>query len=537
MNYRWQGKERLETLEHTARTGLKKIRSSIFIGAVLLGLAACSPSTQPPITPAPPSPPPAVLSMVKLTAKPNPTGLQVGFWEVFNQQAVTLKSMGKRPVSRGNFESWIKLETSPGVYAFPTVSPYTVTRRYGEQVLAAINISFSSAITPGKQTIPSFYTNDIADPTTRAAAKKFLYAYVQYMLKQVGPMLLTIDYEIMSNWKLFGSDAGRDARAATWGAWYVEAAGVARQAAADLGLSGQLKLQPIVNGNPFAPNNPIAKGPGANQWLLDVVSKSDYLALDTYHTDPNLPVQDPTNTIKIIRFWIENFAGDKAVNLTENGFTTITEHDPSITRKERDMKLTGTEQEQAEYYTALFPRLLAANKPGGAFKNKLRSINLWSITDNSRAATTDDIYFGLVRLDGTEKPAAPVVRSAIKTLEADPFNQPWTLQGAGLDVTSSMDAGVDLTYTDGTDFEFIRYTDPQLAAGSLCHLSGELDNPGSLVVSVNGQWVYAEVSSGLFDVDLGSACEPGGQNIVDVYATGPRFPFAQKISLLKLKTF
>jgi hypothetical protein len=536
MNYGWQGKERLETLEHTAHTGFERIRSGIWIGAVLVGLAACSPSTQPPITP-PAPPPPAVLSMVKLTAKPNPTGLQVGFWEVFNQQAVTLKSMGKRPISRGNFESWIKLETAPGVYSFPTVSPYTVTHRYGEQVLATINISFSSAITPGKETIPSFYTNDIADPTTRAAAKKFLYAYVQYLLKQVGPVLLTIDYEIISNWKLFGADSGRDARAATWGAWYVEAAGVARQAAADLGLSRQLKLQPTVNGNPFAPNNPIAKGAAANRWLVDVIAKSDSLALDTYHTDPNLPVQDPTNTIKIIQFWIENFAGDKEVNITENGFTTITEQDPTITRQQRDMKLTGTEQEQAEYYAALFPRLLAENKPGGLFQNKLRSINLWSIVDNSRADAKDDIYFGLVRLDGTEKPAASVVRSAIKTLETDSFNQPWTLQGAGVDVTASMDAGVDLTYTDGTDFEFVRYTDPKLAAGSLCQLSGSAGNSGSLVVSINGQWVYKEVSSGPFDLDLGSACKPGGENVVDVYATGPRFPFAQRISQLKLKTF
>lgn len=465
---------------------------------------------------------------------PNPTGLRVGFWEVYNKQAYTLQTMGKRPSSRVGFDNWNAFELSKGVYTFPGFGTQAKVHNYGESVLAAINISFTTLITPQKQTIPSFYKNDIDDPTTRAAAKKFLYAYVQQMLKSVGAVTLTIDYEIVSNWRL--SEPGSEARAAQWGAWYVEAAAVARQAAADLGKTGQLKLQPIVNGDPFDPGNPIALGAAHNPWLTQVVAASDALALDTYHSDAAKPVTDPGRTVDIIAFWINTYAGNKNVVVTENGFTTITEQNPNITRADRDMKLTGTNAEQAAYYQALFPALLAANRPDGAFHNKLRGYHLWSIIDYPGTPDSSDQYFGLLDHTGALKPSAPIVKAAIAGLEADSFNQPYTQSPMVQDVTATLATGstpVALTYKEGDEYQFLRYSDKGAGTGKTVHLQVAFGTLGNLMVSVNGNWLYVENRSS-FDVDVTPYYRSGAANTLDLFATGVSFPVTQSVKSVKL---
>ncbi len=484
-------------------------------------------------------------SITKLSASPNPTGLRVGFWEVYSKQDFTLQTMGKRPSSRVGFDNWANMEKSPGIYTFPDFGHYAAVHHYGQSILAAVNISFVGKTLDGKQavgcsqpdrqTIPCFYTDDIADPETRAAAKKFLRAYVQQLLSAVGSLVLTIDYEVVSNHRL--SVAGSEAHAAKWGAWYVEAAAVARQAAQDLGKAEQLKLQPIVNGNPFAPGNPIGLGAGHNPWLTEVVAASDYLALDSYFSDPERPVSDPQYTVSVIKFWIDNFAGDKDVVVTENGFTTITEQDPNITREARNMKLTGTHAEQASYYQALFPQLLAANRPEGAFRNKLRGFHIWSITDNKLAENVDDRYFGLMDATGKPKPSAPIVQSAIAALEADSFHQPYHLNPASQDVTQTLSTGtgtpVALRYSEGDAFEFLRYQDKVNGAGTSSHLQVQFATPGNLIASVNGVWFYSANQTD-FDVNVSNAYRSSGSNTIDVYATGAVFPATQQVKLVTL---
>lgn len=474
----------------------------------------------------------------KMAAVSNPTGLQIGFWEVYDKQNYTLEYFGKRPTSRVDFHGWASMENDPkrpGAYHFVNrFNNYAKAHNYGETVYGAVNISFA------KKTIPSFYPQDIANPITRKAAKKFLYAYVQEALKQVGNLTLTIDYEIMSNWGL--SSTGSESKAAKWGAWYVEAVAEARRAAKDMGMSDKLKLMPIVNGNPFAEGNPIAKGPSKNQWLVNVVNASDYLALDTYHSDPDYPNCDPKRTFDIIQFWIKNYAGTKDVIVTENGFNTITEKDRSITREDRSMKTTGTEADQAIYYKLLFEKLGEANQPNGIFHNKLRSFNIWSVRDNTLKKEGDeDRYFGLIGVDAKgkdyAKAAIPVVQNGIARLEKDTFHKPYDISTVS-DCTALLMAGeadVPLVYSNGDRFEFLRYTDTKLPSESAYNLIIETFNKGNVIVNVNNKWLYAEGGTS-FQFNIKPYVTAGATNIIDIYCTSSKFPFVQKVKKVAISS-
>ena len=479
------------------------------------------------------------ISIKKITASPNPTGIQLGFWELNNKQIYSLENFGKRPTSRVDFTSWSSIETSQGVYDFSTTfNHFKYAHDFGETVLGAVNICFSSQVTPNKTTIPSFYYNRITDSTTRQAAKNFLYTYVQEALTEVGSLVLTIDYEICSNYKL--STAGSETRAAEWGAWYVEAAAVARQAALDLGMSDKLKLQPIVNGDPFATGNPIFNGPSTNQWLVDVVNASDYLALDTYQSSPLYSSTSAQTTFDIIQFWIDNYSGSKDVMVTENGFTTITQIDSTITRVDRDYKTTGTEADQAVFYQNLFSQLGAANQPGGIFHNKLRSYNLWSIRDNTaKPVGNEDRYFGLVGIDpaGNDylKPAMPVVQNGYATLESDSLLCPskFTHDTDATTSLSSGNANLLLNYNGGNDYDFIRYTDSSLAICPSYILHISTIYPGNVILHVNNKWLVNSADT-TFDIDVTPYCTAGALNVIDIYFTSEKFPFIQHVKSVNL---
>jgi len=479
-----------------------------------------------------------VLTVQKITTAPNPSGLRFGFYEVENKQSASLGLAGRRSIARAGYEHWASSEHTQGQYTFTTTQTCAASHAYGEEVITSVALSFTQAVSGLHSTIPSFYPQDITDPTTRAAAKKYLYAYVQNLLKAVGRVQLAIDNEMVSNWRLDNPDDPDAAtRAATWGAWYLEAAATARQAAADLGMSGSLRLVPVVNGDPFVQGNPIAAGPGANAWLVNAVAVSDGLAIDSYHSDPAQPVTDPQITIDTISFWIDNYAAGKPVTMTENGFTTITSWSPGITREERGGKLTGTEAEQSEYFAALLPALQAANAPGGAFHDQLRAFSIWSNIDNQKAPDIEDMFFGLLRADETPKPAAAAVTEALAAIEASAYDAPWTAVGDPVDVTASVGSGVTLTTTDGDTFEFLRYHDSALAHGTACHLRGTVAQQGALMIRINGHWVHAGVDAGAFDVNLpANDCLSSADNLVDIQATGAIYPFTQTITGLTLAT-
>ena len=143
--------------------------------------------------------------------------------------------MGKRPTSRVGFDNWASIETSKGVYDFTgfdnsnSMDNYRVyTTTENQFTLRSMSVSLPKS---HRENRPYRCSTMVAslDPETRQAAKNFVAAYVQHMLKALGNLTLTIDYEIMSNYRL--SVAGSESRASDWADWYVEAAAVARKAA------------------------------------------------------------------------------------------------------------------------------------------------------------------------------------------------------------------------------------------------------------------------------------------------------------------
>lgn len=59
----------------------------------------------------------------KLSVKPNPDGLQIGFWSNYRRMPEVLKDFGLRPVERVDFTKWATVETKPGVPWTRTILP------------------------------------------------------------------------------------------------------------------------------------------------------------------------------------------------------------------------------------------------------------------------------------------------------------------------------------------------------------------------------------------------------------------------------
>ena len=477
-------------------------------------------------------------SVFKWRATPNPTGLRLGFWEVFKRQDVTLASMGRRPSARVGFDKWSAIETTAGAdYTWPESDPYGDTHRCGETVLASVNISFE---------VPAGYTWDpdlpaaILDPTVRKAAIRFLKAYVRRLLRNSGSVVLTIDYEIVSNWGLY--QPGSESRAEIWADWYLEAAAAAREAAAAVGLPQALKLQPIVNGNPFDAGNPIAKGRDGNPWLVRVMGVSDQLALDTYFRDPQRPV-DPTFTLDVIDFWRHHFSDGKPVVVAEHGFSTI-DSDGQAGDLPDNRKYHGTREQQALYFERLFALLLDANRPEGRLQNQLRGFHIWSITDNMVTDKPHARYYGLHDRLGQPKPAAAKVQDAIRRIEGDQLtdgdalHRPYSrAQANATDLARQLDDGtavVDVLYSEGDDFEFLRYTGTGPARKPAVELRVTLASAGTVLACVNGHWYRADAPKHCsIDISAHYAWD-GGTNVIDVCVTGPAFPVRQQVNSLRV---
>lgn len=474
---------------------------------------------------------PAQLTLERLQASPNPTGMKIGFWEVYNKQSTTLSSFGKRPTSRVGFVSWDTLEQSPGVYTFDSVPDSAFVHQYGEQVMNAVNISFNQS---DNLTIPTFYTPDITVTATRNAAKNFLTAYVQYMLNTVGQFILTIDYEIISNWRLGGTGAARNQRANAWAAWYTEAVATAKAAANALGKGSMIKFQPIVNGDVLQSPS-LVQGADQNPWLVAVMEASDYLAIDSYFSDPARPADDPTYFIETIAFWVQEFSLGKPVHITENGFTTITEIDDTVTRETRQYKWTGTEAQQATYYSQLFPQLLAANLPGGVFNNQVRAYHMWSVRDYPQSNDPEKIYFGLVRSNDTEKPSAPIVRNAIVALEDNDFSAPYLIKNTAANARVGSSNPLTITYTDGDNFQFLRYTDRNLPSGSSYQLRATAQLAGHVLIYAGGSWSKHTIAAGAISITLAAnRFTAGVPNSIDIYFTDSYYPHTQVITNIQL---
>jgi hypothetical protein len=270
-----------------------------------------------------------------------------------------------------------------------------------------------------------------------------------------------------------------------------------------------------------------------------VVEVSDYLGVDIYQLGdpkgPELDVTDPAPFFKVLRHWIENYAGDKDVIVCENGFTTVTEHFPDITWRTKG-RYAGSEQQQLRYYGNMLSELGEANKPGGILRNKLRGYHIWSYRDNlvdEPGKGAYEKYFGLVRLDGTHKPAFDLVKDEIMRLGKDPVHRPVELIKS-VDVTENFllhaaSTGIALEFLDGNDYEYLKIELPPRSAR--LHIITAL--PGCLLSHVNDQaWLSRTKEETLeFELDLDFVQDrPVNEPItVELYFTGSQFPFKQRV--------
>lgn len=490
----------------------------------------------------------------KITNKHFNTGLQVGFWEVSSAQQLTLDSIGKRPTSRVGFDNWNNYEDTLGNYDFSkSCNIYARAHNYGETVLGAINMCFSDSVT-NKNTIPNQYKHDIADSVTQAAGLRFIKNYVAYVLNHIGNITLTIDYEVVSNYKLNAPNSDRDRwgktraqRAADWANWYVKAARAARDTAAAMGMSTRLRLMPIVNGNPLDPTNPIHNGPSANPWLATVVDSSDYLAFDTYQSDPSTPVSSAQTTFNIMQFWIDSFSRSKDVIVTENGYNVATSYIPGVNRTTRGNKTTGTEAQQDTFYRQIFDSLYLKCQPNGSFHGKMRSYNMWAICDNPAKSPHDvdgDYYFGIIGLDTSDKhtpkyrPALTTVRNGIARIDSSmvlrPYDQTNTVNNISLPAS--------VTYNNGDDFDFLRYRAKfNDSVSTKYYLHVKTATAGNLMIQINsGKWLYyPNVTSQDIRLDTTHAFlyfNNTQQNVIDVYCTDTLFPFTQSVTQVVVNT-
>ncbi len=527
------------------------------------------------------------VSIMKMTAQRNATGLSVGFYES-KYKDETMQAFGRRPSVRTNFDSWRAINdsvpqnnggpaciTAQGWKDFDWTpffegegdktpgANYIAAHRRGQTIYGSINISFTERYSK-KQAIPSCYAQTIADPRTRAAALAFVRSYTRAMLERIGSFSMTIDYEIIFNYGLAKDDI-RDGttypyRAEEWSAWYVEAVGEARKVAKSMGREKDLFLMPIVNGNPMDPENPLSDPADRSRtdWLRKVAKASDALGIDSYYHDPAQPFEngagyrrsDPDYALKVFDFWIKHYAHDpvsdydRPVIVTENGFKALP--DALLTPKEWALgKYIGTPAEQARYYEGLSPALLIANAPGGRWGNRVKAFHLWTSVDNYvKEADDPDRYFGLLYRQDTAAPDSPlleresagVVNASLSVIEEDKIHRPFQVGSDGIERKSELTQGLaslPLVTRSGTDFDFVRYANPYLRNASNGYtLTVELERAAPILVNANGAWSYHEPSV-VHTVTM-SDLKYQQRNVIDVQVTGDAFPSRVRMKKLAL---
>ncbi len=510
-------------------------------------------------------------SVVVYPVHASASGVQFGFWENQTYQAQSLINFGHRPSARVAIDAWNSIESDEldsgqkGNYDWKKFDANDAvalarTHQYGESILAAVNVSFVDAISGGKRTIPRNYPQDITDPATHKAALAFLRAYVEHVLPKVGSFTLSVDYEIVSNYKLYtrandNCDGAswmtcRDTRANKWSNWFVDAANAIRSEAAIYnaanGTHHVVLVQPIVNGDVIDPDN--ALNNGNNSWLATMVGGADLVAIDTYHCVNDSLVTDASSTLNAIERWNTLLQTSKKLVIAENGFSSgLKPNDDGSPTRCEDTNLTtgkykGTADEQRAYYASLFPALLQATQLHGPLNGRLQSFHMWSIVDNPNFPVSDaDHYFGVLGLPdpntgaSTIKPATQAVFDGINLFEAgtDASLSPIVV-GTGVPWSPT---GPALALNSGVDYSFLRFKGNTFGAACKVTITQQSVADGDrLLLKVNNlDWISAAASLTTAIPLTVSQCAGGAHNWIqlDVYATGSVFPASHLITSIK----
>ena len=480
----------------------------------------------------------------KITHGINDTGFSFGFYVPDNSKLPTMTQyFGRRSLQRIDFISWSKMEPQKNHYDFGHIfNKVKSAHLNGENVVYCTNVAFTARAGGQKpSSIPRFYPQDIADPATRAAAKAYLYAFVQEALKQTGSLWLTIDYEINSNYKLNNTPAGL-ANAKKWSDWMVEAYATCRQAAADMGLSAQLKLLPIFNGNVtttnhvfyIAPNENMTAWWTKNAWAKAIIDSADFVGFDTYFQAPGTAPANPKGTLDTIARYVDVVARGKPVIMCENGFTTAAETNPDAGAKVKS-KYVGTEAQQAGYYANLTQALETMLLPGGKLHGKkFIGWSLWAFEDvkNKKSSEAFEYNFGIVREDMTKKPAAAPIKQFTDDIHNTPsLNPSKIVSSAGTPL-----ANITTSFAESRVFDTIKITLPSLKPHDTYTLTAHVQNPGGLIICVNDKdWIALTAKAATsFSSDITQYLNKDRDNTIELYFTGESLPFSQTVRNIQL---
>lgn len=469
-------------------------------------------------------------SAEKVTMVPNPAGLGFGFWSNHNKSHLVFDDFGRRPYERYGFFSWKTIEKAPGIYdTRGMIEGVQRVHKLGSTCIISLNnISgpwFNEA--KGSQ-IPSFYPQDINDPRTRDAGKNYIYTVVKELLTETGSLVVCFDYEMMWHCR-----PDTEAKQEMLSAWFTDAVKEARRAASDLGMDDSLKVIPIVNGATDDSTakrflNSPATGHVPAKWLADMVSVCDYLAIDSYDFDINDP-ENPEKTINTLAFWIKNYSQGKPVLVTEFGYSTANSYYPDY---RTHYHATGTEEQQAAFYKALLPMLEKENHPGGRLNGQVRCFCFWMYSDQNtkKAAYQRENHFGLIRLDGSHKPAFEVIHNGIcKYEDVSSACRPSLEVAREAVVESGWNRSVDFDYSSGLEYDYVEI-EPDVRHEKVVQLSVILENQGAVLLDAD-RWYRSEVEACRHDFRINVA--PGKK--VKLYFTGGKYPFHQTVKSIKIR--
>jgi hypothetical protein len=266
------------------------------------------------------------------------------------------------------------------------------------------------------------------------------------------------------------------------------------------------------------------------QWLKDIFDASDVATFDIYGQDPANPVSADT-LLNEIRFFVENYAKDKPFYVTENGYSSDLEGKPPVVRHPGHGH--GTEAEQAAFYRNVFAAWMHKDDPGNEYLKNLRGYCIWCYADRKDQEDPTERYFGLVRIDGTHKPAWDVVRDGIAQIEANPVLSPWKEAGAK-DVLSNLNdpKGIPLHYENGTRHDVLEITLSDASRPAALDLV--FDRPVSVVAQLpDGTW-RADIKQDQPSHHLELPAGTNGNRVVKIVATGSKLPVDARLVQLKL---
>lgn len=449
--------------------------------------------------------------LVRNTYVTNPGGIQLGVFSNYNHQDTTFGYFGKRTADRTDFYKWSGIEKTKGKYTMPNFANDHAAHRAGSTAIISVDMSANYNVAPSLSDgsrIPSFYTQDITDKTTRTAAKQFLYQFVSSMMSSLyGDVILAIDYELDFQQGLNGTTEQHRRKAEIFAEWYAEACNVAREAARSVGAADRLKLICIYNNI----TDLHKLGKNQNEWMLKIAESSDYIGIDSYQRDSN-DISNPNLTIQNLRFLTNNYSLGKPVIMVENGIAA------DLDDKTKDSQGRTILEQQRDYFINLFRELAFSLERGDFLNRNISGYLIWSMRD-----TASD--YGLVSEDGSvEKPALKAVQEGFRRLERQrQFNPSVRTQ------VSNAKNGTQISVDSGTAYQSLTYTVKNRTGGSSGSLRIKLKEKGSAMITVNGKYHYSSMISEdmhVFDITEGLK---DGFNRIEIYFGADQTPFEQTV--------